>query len=107
MAIVACEAIIELWKKAGPLQGIRKWIINLTPFFYNHENEMHLLDCPYCISVWVGALIMAAYMFMDSTVFMLFVGSLSIHKVSNFLHIIFSFLKDKQLDLRVARNQRR
>ncbi len=103
LAIIATEALVELWKKAAPLQGIRRWTISKTPFLYSQEQESHLLDCPYCLSVWVGFLMMVLYLYLDSTVFILFTGMLSVHRGSNFLHLIFSLLADKQRDIRVNR----
>jgi len=105
LAIVACEALVELIKKAAPLQGLKRWIISKTPFLYSREQETHLLECPWCVSVWVGFSVMALYIYMDSTVFLLFVGGLALHRLSNFLHLIFSFLRDKQFDLRVQRGK--
>lgn len=48
-----------------------------------------------------------AYYFMDSTAGMFITGTLVIARLSNFLHLFFSYLRDKQMDLRVARNKRR
>lgn len=104
---IATEALVELIKKAAPLQGIREWIIKRTPFLYSGRQQSHLLDCPYCLSVWAGAMAATAYYFMDSTAGMFITGTLVIARLSNFLHLFFSYLRDKQMDLRVARNKRR
>lgn len=103
---IATEAAVELCKKAAPLQGIREWAINKTPFLYSERQQSHLLECPYCLSVWAGALAMTAFFFMDSTVVLFITGTLILQRLSNFLHLFFSYLRDKQMDLRVARNKR-
>jgi hypothetical protein len=105
LAIVATEALIELWKKAAPLQGFKQWLITNTPFLYSDSQQTHLLDCPYCCSAWLGFGVMAAYLFMDTTVFLCFAGGLSVHRLSNFLHLIFSVMRDRQLDIRIARRK--
>ncbi|HOK07628.1 MAG TPA: DUF1360 domain-containing protein [Syntrophales bacterium] len=106
LAIIATEAIVELLKKAAPLQGIKRRLITWTPFLYSTE-QGHLLDCPYCSSVWVGFGMMAALWFMDSTAYLLFSGSLAIHRLSGYLHLVFSLLRDVQLDIRIHRSHRR
>jgi hypothetical protein len=106
LAIIATEAIVELWKKAAPLQGIKRTLIAWTPVLTSTE-QGHLLACPYCCSVWVGAAMMAALWFMDATAYLLFSGSLAIHRLSGFLHVAFSLLRDVQLDIRITRNNRR
>jgi hypothetical protein len=100
---IACESLVQLWFHAEPLQEVRQWLIKHTTFLCSADT--HLLDCPYCLSVWVGALMMVAYLFMEQTVFMAFSGALIIHRLSNYLHLIFSFLRDKQFDARVARGK--
>lgn len=106
LMVVTCEALVQLWLHAAPIQGIRRWLIKATPFLYSAEPETHLLDCPYCLSVWVGFLMMMLYRYMDSMVFMLFVGALAVHRLSNFLHLVFSFVRDLQMDIRVNRRRK-
>jgi len=103
LMIVATEALVELWKKAAPLQGIREWLIRTTPLLYSERQQTHLLDCPYCISVWAGFSLTAMYLFMDTTAWLVITASLATHRLSNFLHLYFSLIRDRQLDLRVAR----
>jgi len=99
---IAAEALVELVKKAAPLQGARQWIIRITPFLRSEE-QGHLLECPYCISLWVGVLAGVLYFSISSTLMDLAVGCLIIHRLSNYMHILFSLARDKQLDIRVKR----
>jgi hypothetical protein len=101
--VVACEALVQLWFNAAPLQPIRRLIIKITPFLYSKNQRTHLLNCPYCISVWVGFLI--TVVLFTSNWCLYIVIALAIHRISNFLHLIFSWIRDKQLDLRVTRNK--
>jgi hypothetical protein len=97
--IIATEALVELWKKAMPLQGIRRKLTELTPFL--EIDGQHLFDCGYCLSVWVGALVFISYSFFDELIY--FFGALAIHRVSNYVHLVISYLRDLQLNLRVGR----
>jgi len=103
--IVACEALVELIKKAAPLQSVKEWLVRHTPFLYSESQQTHLLQCPWCISVWVGALIALAYFYVDYSVFMIFCLSMTIHRMSNYIHVFFSLMADRQRDIRVARRK--
>ena len=97
---IACEALIELWKKAAPLQRFRKWIISHTVFLYSEESYTHLLDCGYCLSVWIACIIAGLCLEWN---WYLPVYILCVHRLSNYIHLVFSILLDRQLDLRIAR----
>lgn len=105
VSIVAVESMVELWRKAAPLQGVRRWTIKVTPFLYSKEQDTHLLECGYCLSVWLGFLMMILYSLMDSTAYAWFAGSLTIHRLSNFLHQGTGYIRDKQIDLRINRRR--
>lgn len=105
LMIVATEALVELWKKAAPLQGIREWLIQKTPFLYSDRQQTHLLECPYCLSLWVGSCLTAMCLFMEGAMAFFILASLAIHRLSNYLHLSFSLLRDRQMDIRVARNK--
>lgn len=100
---ISVESAVELWKKAAPLQGIKRWIVSRTPFLYSEEMQTHLCDCPYCVSLWVGILAVIGYLYMDSVVVVYIVVGLVAHRLSNYFHILFSILRDMQLDLRIRR----
>ena len=105
LLIVATEAAVELWKKAAPLQGVREWLIDKTPFLYSERQHTHLLDCPFCLSFWAGSCLTAMYFFTDTTAVFIISVSLVTHRLSNFLHLHFSLIRDRQMDVRVARKK--
>lgn len=106
LILVSCEAVVELWKKAAPIQPIREWLVKATPMLYSQRQQTHLLECNYCFSVYAGILAAGVYTFMDILAVQVMVASLAIHRLSNYLHLCMSYLRDKQMDLRVARNKR-
>jgi hypothetical protein len=97
--IVATEALVELWKKAMPLQGIRRKLTAWTPFL--EIDGQHLFDCGYCLSVWIGACVLISYSFFNGLIYIF--GALAIHRASNYLHLVISYLRDLQLNLRAGR----
>ena len=97
--IIATEALVELWKKAMPLQGIRRELTAWTPFL--EIDGQHLFDCGYCMSVWIGTLVFITYSVFDGLIY--FFGALAIHRTSNYVHLVVSCLRDLQLNLRVGR----
>lgn len=99
--VVACEALVHLWFHAAPLQPARDLLVRLTPFLYSDRQGKHLLNCAYCMSVWIGFFVVGAYIFLPGA--LLVCGALAVHRLSNFLHLVFSLMRDKQFDLRVAR----
>jgi hypothetical protein len=98
--IIACEALVQLWFHAAPLQGIRRFVVKITPFLYSKDQETHLFDCKYCVSFW-AAIVVTVVLFTPFYVY--FVLPLVIHRMSNFLHLFFSLMRDRQFDLRVGR----
>lgn len=101
--VVACEAVVQLWFHAAPLQPLRSLLTRATPFLYSRGQRTHLFDCAYCVSVWVGILIAFSYFYMDNRIFMAICLSLTIHRMSNFIHVFFSLIRDRQMDLRIKR----
>jgi hypothetical protein len=106
IAVIACEALVQLWFHAAPLQPIKNLLIRITPFLYSKEQSTHLLNCRYCTSVWVSLLLVTAYFTISFKVFLFIAMVLAVHRLSNFLHLVFSYLRDKQFDLRVARSSK-
>jgi hypothetical protein len=98
-AVVACEALVQWWFNAAPIQPLRRFLVRMTPFLYSEEQDTHLFDCRYCTSVWAAMVVVLVF----SRGWHLVLFFLAIHRLSNFLHLCFSLLRDKQLDLRVAR----
>ena len=103
--VVACEALVQLWFHAAPLQSLRGLLTRLTPFLYSKEQQTHLFDCAYCLSVSIGFIITLAYFYVDYSVFMVFCLSMTIHRMSNYIHVFFSLMADRQRDIRVARRK--
>lgn len=101
--IIACEALVQLFFHAEPLQCMRQWLIKITPFL-DTEAQGHLFNCKYCCSLWFATLL--TILFFTVPISKYFVIMLVIHRLSNFLHLIFSFIRDLQLDIRVNRNRR-
>ena len=99
--IIATEALVELWKKAAPLQGIKEALIARTPFLHSERMDTHLLECPYCLSVWFGAFVGFMYIICEASVYLF--SLLAIHRVSNYVHLGISYLRDLQLNLRAGR----
>lgn len=101
------EAVTQLIFHAAPLQPIRNWLRQHTPMFYSKTTEEHLLDCKYCTSVWVGFGTVIAYHLFNPNIFLtILFYSCIVHRISNYMHTIYSYVVDKQLDLRVARRKR-
>jgi hypothetical protein len=106
LLIAATEALVELWRKAAPIQPFREWLIRITPFLYSRRQQTHLMECNYCVSVYVGVLAVAVYFLMNVIIVKVIVIALAVHRLSNYLHLYFSLLRDQQMDIRVARNNR-
>jgi hypothetical protein len=100
--IIACESLVQLWFRALPLQGLRWFIIKKTPWL--RAGGEHLFECKYCTSFWFGLALMLG--FLSGNVYIdAFVIALSLHRLSNFLHLVFSYIFDKQLNLRISRRK--
>jgi hypothetical protein len=86
-AIILTEAITQIITKSELFKPIRK-------FFFDRRgnkfcNYMHdLLDCGYCVSVWVGWFVVIAFLYIDSVVINVFFAGLVLHRLSNVLHFI-------------------
>jgi hypothetical protein len=103
---VFTEAVTELIFKAAPLQPIRLYIRNNTTFLYSLSQDQHLLDCKYCVSVWVGFLTFLIYCLKEPHILLtILLYSCIIHRVSNYLHLGFSIVRDVQFDIRVNRGR--
>lgn len=98
---IVCEALVQLWFRAEPLQPLRWFLIRSTPWLT--LNGEHLFECKYCTSFWIGMLL--AFMFWTGFAwFTWFVYGVVFHRLSNFLHLIFSFILDLQMNLRIRRS---
>lgn len=100
------EAIVMLIFEASPLQSIRNKIIEKTPYLYSDEFGYHLLECKYCTSVWIGFLSAILYFFIQNKIIFFFILVIILHRLSNYIHLIFSIIRDLQLNIRIDRNKR-
>jgi hypothetical protein len=101
LAVIMTEAIVNLVFFATILQPLRDWIIRNIPLRVAGE---HLLECKICVSFWSGLLsvILVKYT-MKSEIMEVILLGVAVHRLSNYLHLIYSFIRDKQFDIRVNR----
>lgn len=107
ICIVATEAIVQLVFNAAPIQGARTWTIARIRFLHSRRADEHLLECRYCVSVWIGAFMAGAYFLMSEPVVLFVCLALAFHRAANFLHLGFSYLRDRQLDIRINRKMKK
>jgi hypothetical protein len=100
--IILVEALTELLYKAAPLQGIRNWVIKVTPFLRSEE-QGHLLECKYCTAVWVGFVVVLVGTYLDYELVRVFALMIVLGRLSNYVHIVYSTIRDKQLNMRLSR----
>jgi len=96
------EAIVELFFKAAPVQEFRRWFIQKTPYLMSEE-QGHLFECKYCTSFWVAIFVVFLVTFADYQVTRLIGYAIIIARLSNFIHIIFGWVKDAQMNMRLGR----
>jgi len=103
-AVILTEAIVNLIFYGGILQPLREWIIRHIPLRVRGE---HLLDCSICTSFWVGILCVILVKYTTGNIIMqVFLWGVVIHRLSNYLHLGYSLIRDQQLDIRVKRRKR-
>ena len=107
MIVIAMEGAVELWRKAAPLQPLREKLVAITPFLYSARQQTHLLNCPYCLSVYAGLAGGSLYFWMGIAPVRWLIIAMAIHRMTNYLHLAISILRDKQIDIRVERGRRR
>lgn len=100
--IIACEALVQLWFRAQPLQKFRWFLVKKTPWL--RVGGEHLFECKYCTSFWFGVVLTLVFLW-DNFYIDIFIFILVIHRLSNFLHLVFSFILDKQFDCRASRRK--
>lgn len=90
LCIIASEALTQLVCKAEIFDTPREFIKSLSDF------TRRLLDCPYCVSVWVSGFTVCLYCFYEYT--WVFVLLLVIHRASNFIHDLFRIVQNYKID---------
>jgi hypothetical protein len=103
LMIIFTEAIVNLIFYAGPLQKIRSWLIEHSQFLV--FNDDHLLECKYCTSFWVGLFSAILYVYLDYEFISFFILVIVLHRCSNYVHIIFSLIRDIQFNIRLNRGK--
>ena len=99
---ILVEALVEIFFTAAPLQGIRRWLIKRTPVLQSEE-QGHLFGCKYCSSIWIAAGVLFFAMFIDNQATRLIAGIVIIARLSNYTHILYSALRDAQINMRLKR----
>ena len=99
---ILTEALVELFFTAAPLQGIRAWLIKKTPVLRS-EAQGHLLECKYCSSIWIAAIVDVLATYADYPVTRLLGFILIIARISNLIHRICSTSRDAQINMRLER----
>lgn len=105
--VIAVEGITEAIFRAGPLQPARNYLIGKTPWLFSESMGTHLLECKYCVSFWValaGAQIV--YFDVQNALLWIVIYTFSLQRIANWVHLLFSVIRDRQLDMRIARNRR-
>ncbi len=100
------EALVELFFKAAPLQPLRTYLRIHTPSLYSKTQQSHLLDCKYCVSVWIAFIIFILYYLTKPNIILtIILYSCIIHRLSNYLHLMFSIIRDLQFNIRINRGK--
>jgi hypothetical protein len=82
IAIIIVEAITNIITKSELFKPVRA-------YFFNKNKWIHdLLDCGYCMSVWVGAATAIYLTFFNVEVIDLFGLGIALHRLSNIFHFI-------------------
>ena len=99
---ILTEALVELIFTAAPLQYPRRWIIKKTPWLRSEE-QGPLLECKYCSSIWIAAIVVLLATYADYPVTRLLGFMLIIARISNLIHLICSTIRDAQINMRLER----
>lgn len=99
LAVILTEAIISLLFTATVLQPFRELLIRIIPLRVRDE---HLLECKICSSFWVGIFCFLLVSYSGGIFYILLCG-IVVHRLSNYTHLVYSIVRDKQFDMRVNR----
>jgi ABC-type sulfate transport system permease subunit len=100
--IILIEAITNLVSKSGLFKPMREFLFN------KGENKLFrfihtLVDCPYCLSVWVSLLcVVLLYLYINNWLPFIFVGacvSIIFHRFANVLHFIIDRIDSNHIGL--------
>lgn len=86
-AVMLVEAITQIITKSELFKPIRGFFFERRKNrFCNYIHE--LLDCGYCMSVWVGWFVVLAFLYTNSVALNVFFTGIVLHRLSNILHFI-------------------
>lgn len=100
-----CEAVVELFFNGAPIQKLRSWLILKTPFL-TFEGYGNIFNCKYCVSFYVGILGVFLYIYLNHVFFFCIGIAIVLHRISNYIHIMYRIVVDHQINLRLARNHK-
>ena len=83
IAIIAVEAIVEIWLESALLDKLRVWI------GIKHDLLDELVSCGWCVSVWVAV---GVFVLIYIGLWWLLIP-LAIHRASNYLHDLYGIVK--------------
>jgi hypothetical protein len=90
LCVIAAEALTQLACKAEIFDSLRNWLRSLSEF------TNRLLECPYCVSVWVALFTTALYYYWEYAY--LFVIMLVIHRLSDLAHDLCRIVTNFKID---------
>lgn len=103
LLMIFTEGIVELIFKSSPLYKLRYIIMDMTPFLHSDEFDYHLLECKYCTSFWISCLSAFFYFHLQNKIIFYFILIIVIQRLSNYIHLLFSIIRDFQLNIRIKR----
>jgi len=83
IAIIAVEAIVEILAESALFDNARVWIGK------KHTLLDELVTCPWCMSVWVGAIVFALAYFG----LWLILAPFAVHRLANYVHDTWSLAR--------------
>jgi len=88
--IILVEALTNLISKSDIFKPIRKYCFDSNNKLLSFMHD--LLECPYCVSVWVAMFVVGLYeLYINNLlppILMLFFMVIVLHRLSNILHFI-------------------
>jgi len=87
------ESVTNIVSKSEIFLPIRRWLFYKNKFLHN------LIDCPYCLSVWVGLLCSVLcdikLTFSENLYVDYIISGLLLHRSSNILHYLIDLLMER------------
>jgi hypothetical protein len=97
LLVITTEAITGIVSKSEIFYSLRKWLFGKWQWLHR------LVDCPYCLSVWVAAVLTTLYYLSHVLDFYLpfkiLLYGFTIHRLSNILHFCIDRIDPHKFDL--------